>query len=315
MSAKRRSRLSLRAREAINGHLFTLPFVIGFIMMFLYPFIQSILFSFSKLEISSQGYTLTWIGLENYYNALFVNAEYPQLLVETALQMLRNVPLILVFSFFASILLNQQFKGRLFARVVFFLPVILSADIILRMESADYISAFLDSALAEEAAAQGTLGTIFSRGQLVSLLMYLKLPQGLVTYIVTGSEQVANIIRSSGVQILIFLAGLQSISPSLFEVAKIEGATGWECFWMITFPMLSPLIVTNIVYSIIDFFTVPSTRWLTLLKTTCSAELVRGCNGNELAVFRLYRAVPAVDCRADFPQSRVHGLRQGRIVL
>lgn len=258
MSRKRRSRLSLRTREAINGHLFTLPFVIGFILMFLFPFIQSMMFSLSKLEISSQGYTLTWTGLENYHNALFINAEYPRLLLETAVQMLRDVPLILVFSFFASILLNQQFKGRLFARVVFFLPVILSADIILRMESADYISAFLDASLAEEAAAQGTLGTIFSRGQLVSLLMYMKLPQQLVTYIVTGSEQIATIIRSSGVQILIFLAGLQSISPSLFEVAKIEGATGWECFWMITFPMLSPLIVTNIVYSIIDFFTIPS---------------------------------------------------------
>ena len=258
MSRKRRSRLSLRTREAINGHLFTLPFVIGFILMFLFPFIQSMMFSLSKLEISSQGYTLTWTGLENYHNALFINAEYPRLLLETAVQMLRDVPLILVFSFFASILLNQQFKGRLFARVVFFLPVILSADIILRMESADYISAFLDASLAEEAAAQGTLGTIFSRGQLVSLLMYMKLPQQLVTYIVTGSEQIATIIRSSGVQILIFLAGLQSISPSLFEVAKIEGATGWECFWMITFPMLSPLIVTNIFYSIIDFFTIPS---------------------------------------------------------
>ena len=258
MSRKRRSRLSLRTREAINGHLFTLPFVIGFILMFLFPFIQSMMFSLSKLEISSQGYTLTWTGLENYHNALFINAEYPRLLLETAVQMLRDVPLILVFSFFASILLNQQFKGRLFARVVFFLPVILSADIILRMESADYISAFLDASLAEEAASQGTLGTIFSRGQLVSLLMYMKLPQQLVTYIVTGSEQIATIIRSSGVQILIFLAGLQSISPSLFEVAKIEGATGWECFWMITFPMLSPLIVTNIVYSIIDFFTIPS---------------------------------------------------------
>ena len=89
--------------------------------------------------------------MENYHNALFINAEYPRLLLETAVQMLRDVPLILVFSFFASILLNQQFKGRLFARVVFFLPVILSADIILRMESADYISAFLDASLAEEA--------------------------------------------------------------------------------------------------------------------------------------------------------------------
>ncbi|HKM17877.1 MAG TPA: sugar ABC transporter permease, partial [Limnochordia bacterium] len=229
MKAKRGSRFSLRTREAINGHLFTLPFVIGFIAMFLYPFIQSIMFSLSELEISTEGYKLIWVGLDNYYNALFVNAEYPRLLAETALQMLRDVPLILVFSFFAAILLNQRFKGRLFARVVFFLPVILAADIIMRMESADYISAFLDASLAEEAAVQGTLGTIFSRGQLVSVLMYMKLPQQLVTYIVSGSEQIATIIRSSGVQILIFLAGLQSISPSLFEVAKIEGATGWEC--------------------------------------------------------------------------------------
>lgn len=258
MIKKRGSRFSLRTREAINGYLFTLPFVIGFILMFLYPFIQSIIFSLSSLEISTQGYKLTWIGFENYYTAMLVNAEFPRLLAETALQMVRDVPLILIFSFFAAILLNQRFKGRLFARVVFFLPVILSADIILRMESADYITAFLDASLAEEAAAQGTLGTIFSRGQLVSMLMYLKLPAQLVDYIVAGSEQIATIIRSSGVQILIFLAGLQSISPSLFEVAKIEGATGWECFWMITFPLLSPLIVTNIVYSVIDFFTMPS---------------------------------------------------------
>lgn len=235
--------------------------------MFLYPFIQSIMFSLSELEISTEGYKLIWVGLDNYYNALFVNAEYPRLLAETALQMLRDVPLILVFSFFAAILLNQRFKGRLFARVVFFLPVILAADIIMRMESADYISAFLDASLAEEAAVQGTLGTIFSRGQLVSVLMYMKLPQQLVTYIVSGSEQIATIIRSSGVQILIFLAGLQSISPSLFEVAKIEGATGWECFWMITFPMLSPLIVTNIVYSIIDFFTIPSNPLVDFIKS------------------------------------------------
>ncbi len=258
MSKKRGLRLSLRAREARNGYLFTLPFVIGFILMFLYPFIQSIMFSLSKLDIGSEGYKLSWIGLENYYTALFVNAEFPRLLAETALQMLRDVPLVLVFSFFAAILLNQRFKGRLFARVVFFLPVILAADIIIRMESADYITAFLDASLAEEAATQGTLGTIFSRGQMISLLMYLKLPHQLVDYIVAGSEQVAQIIRASGVQILIFLAGLQSISPSLFEVAKIEGATGWESFWMITFPLLSPLIVTNIVYTIINFFTAPT---------------------------------------------------------
>lgn len=262
MKTKSRRRLSLRGREALSGYLFTLPFVIGFILMFLYPFIQSILFSLSELKITADGYELIWVGLGNYHNALFINAEYPRLLVETGLAMFRDVPLILIFSFFAAILLNQKFKGRLIARVIFFLPVIMGADIILRMESADYMSFFLDAGLAEEAAAQ----TVFNRSQIVNLLMYLKLPEGLLTYIVGGSERIAEIIRSSGIQILIFLAGLQSISPSLYEVAKIEGATGWESFWMVTLPLLSPLIVTNIVYSIVDFFTAPSNELVSFIQ-------------------------------------------------
>jgi ABC-type sugar transport system permease subunit len=96
--------------------------------------------------------------------------------------------------------------------------------------------------------------------------MYLKLPEGLLTYIVQGSERISEIIRSSGIQILIFLAGLQSIPSSLYEVAKIEGATGWESFWMVTLPLLSPLIVTNIVYSIIDFFTAPSNELVNFIQ-------------------------------------------------
>lgn len=262
MKSRSRKRLSLRGREAISGYLFTLPFVIGFILMFLYPFLQSILFSVSELQITADGYNLLWVGLGNYKNALFVNAEYPRLLFETGVAMFRDVPLILIFSFFAAILLNQKFKGRLLARVIFFLPVILGADIILRMESADYMSFFLDAGLAEEAAAT----TFFNRSQIVTLLMYLKLPEGMLTYIISGSEQIAEIIRSSGIQILIFLAGLQSISPSLYEVAKIEGATGWESFWMVTLPLLSPLIVTNIVYSIVDFFTSPSNELVNFIQ-------------------------------------------------
>lgn len=291
MSRKKRTYFSLRGREARNGFLFTLPFVIGFVLMFLYPFIQSILFSLSELQITSEGYNLLWVGLDNYHNALFINADYPRLLVETALQMLRDVPLILIFSFFAAILLNQKFKGRLFARVVFFLPVILGADIILRMESADYMTAFLDAPLAEEAAAQGALGSVFSRSQIVGLLMYLKLPEQLLTYIVAGSEQIAQIIRSSGVQILIFLAGLQSISPSLYEVAKIEGATGWESFWIITFPLLSPLIVTNIVYSIIDFFTNPANSLLDFIQTNMFGGAGYGVS---MAMSWMYFAVVAL---------------------
>lgn len=255
MKGRHRFRLSLRSRDALLGYLFTMPFLLGFIFLFLYPFIQSIQFSLSELVITGDGYELLWLGLDNYYTALFINADFPRLLVENALAMLRDVPLILIFSFFASMLLNQKFKGRLIARIVFFLPVIMGADIVLTMESADYMSTFLDSSIAVE---EEVATSLFSRGQLVSLLMYLKLPEQLLTYIVAGSTQISEIIRASGVQILIFLAGLQGISPSLYEVAKMEGASGWESFWLVTFPLLSPLIVTNIVYTIIDFFTSPT---------------------------------------------------------
>lgn len=223
MKGRHRFRLSLRSRDALLGYLFTMPFLLGFIFLFLYPFIQSIQFSLSELVITGDGYELLWLGLDNYYTALFINADFPRLLVENALAMLRDVPLILIFSFFASMLLNQKFKGRLIARIVFFLPVIMGADIVLTMESADYMSTFLDSSIAVE---EEVATSLFSRGQLVSLLMYLKLPEQLLTYIVAGSTQISEIIRASGVQILIFLAGLQGISPSLYEVAKMEGASG-----------------------------------------------------------------------------------------
>jgi len=273
-------------REAISGYMFTLPFTLGFIFMFLHPFIQSIIFSLSKLELSSTGYSLTYTGLQNYYNALFVNAEYPRLLVETAGAMLYSVPLILVFSFFAALLLNQKFKGRTIARVIFFLPVILSADIIGRMESADYITLFL-----EEGILDVDEMTFVGREQLLALIMYLKFPEDLLTYIVMSSLRIAQVIRSSGVQILIFLAGLQSIPPSYYEVAKIEGATGWESFWMVTFPLLSPLIVTNIVYSIIDFFTAPSNQLVEFIRTSMFGSAGYGVS---MAMSWIYFAVVAI---------------------
>lgn len=248
----RKLRISLRTREGLLGYLFTLPFILGFILMFLYPFVQSIIFSLSRLEITTTGYDLIPVGVENYHRALFVNAEYPRHLLETALTMGRDVPLILIFSFFAAILLNQKFKGRLAARVIFFLPVILGADIILKMESADYMTALLDGTVDQQ-----MLGLI-SRGELRELLMHLKLPEVLLLYIIQGAERLAEIIRSSGIQILIILAGLQSIPPSLYEVAEIEGATGWENFWKITLPLLSPLILTCVIYTIVDFFTSPT---------------------------------------------------------
>lgn len=256
-------RLSMEKREALAGYLFCLPFILGFIFMVLYPFVQSIIFSLNRLEIKPDGYELVFVRLENYHRALFVNAEFPRILVETVLRMFSFVPLVLTFSFFAAILLNQKFKGRLLARLIFFLPVILAAEIVQRIEMTDYMT-LLQSM---DTSSDYGLTSILSMSSLSQFLLMLKLPQGLLLYIIQGVGRVSEVIRASGIQILIFLAGLQSIPASLYEAADVEGATGWENFWMITLPLLSPLILTNVVYTIVDFFISVNNPMIDFLQT------------------------------------------------
>ncbi|NLJ75042.1 MAG: sugar ABC transporter permease [Firmicutes bacterium] len=255
-----RFRLSKRRREALTGVFFTLPFAIGFVLFFLYPFLQSIRFSLNHLQIVSGGYVLDYVGLENYRNALLVNADFVPVFVEALGRIITDVPLVVIFSFFAANLLNQEFRGRTAARVIFFLPVILGAGIILQMEQSDYIMTQLRVASTE--------GGILSGAVLREFLYELRIPEATLDYVTAAVDRIPEIIRASGVQILIFLAGLQSIPRSLYEAADVEGFTAWECFWIITLPMLSPLILTNAIYTIIDSFTVMSNPLVQLVRST-----------------------------------------------
>ena len=254
-------RLTLKQKKNLGGYFFTLPFTIGFVLFFLYPFIQSVIFSMSELVFTADGYSLNFLGLQNYHEALFVNAKYMRALFETVGKTMSDIPLILGFSFFAAILLNQKFRGRMLAREIFFLPVILSAGVVLKIEQTDYITTLLNSA-------SGSSGLFFSDEVLQGFLMKMKLPQSFLDYIMSGVNYIPQIIKSSGIQILIFLAGLQSIPKSLYEASKVEGATGWENFWKITFPLMSPLILVNIVYTIINSFTAPDNQTIRLIRDT-----------------------------------------------
>ncbi|MFY9146899.1 MAG: sugar ABC transporter permease [Bacillota bacterium] len=254
-------RLKKGHREALSGIVFTLPFTIGFILLFLRPFVQAIVFSFSRLNIGAGGYTLEFVGLGNYKNALFVQPEFVRTWVETTGMMIVNVPLILAFSFFSAILLNQPFKGRTVARVIYFLPVILASGIVLQLEQDNY---FIESLQDLEETVSGFM----SLETLGVFLMKLKLPARMLEFIMAAVQQAPVIIRNSGVQILVFLAGLQSIPPSLYEAAQVEGGTSWENFWNITFPMLSPLILTNIVYTIVDSLANPQNELVKLIRSS-----------------------------------------------
>lgn len=260
MKDRSRKSLSLTQQRSLLGIVFTLPFTLGFLLFFLYPFFQSIVFSISELRITPQGFDLAYVGFRNYLHALTVHPTFVRVFFETLLRMLADVPLILVFSFFAALLLNQEFKGRWLARVIFFLPVIMGAGIILTMEQTDYMMVLQSAPVADPTAISGEA--------LRDFLFQMRLPEQVLNYVVAAVEQIPVIIRSSGIQILIFLAGLQSISPALFEAADVEGATKWESFWMITFPMMGPLILTNVVYSIIDSFTAAHNQLVVLIRTT-----------------------------------------------
>lgn len=281
--ARRRFRLTLTRQRAIWGLLFTGAFIIGFIAFFLGPIIQSFQFAFSELKITSTGFTLSYVGWENFRYALRVDPNFVQVFVETTARILVDIPAVIIFSFFAATLLNQKFKGRTLARVVFFLPVILTSGIIYKFESGDIFHEMHMHASQEE--------IVYSSQIIMGVLMRMRLPETFTQYIIAAVNRIPDIINASAIPILIFLAGLQGIPSSLYECAKIEGATGWESFWKITFPLVSPLFLTNIVYIIIDSFTAPGNRLVELIE---NAAWGRNIYGVSVAMTWMYFGVIAL---------------------
>ncbi|MFD1134405.1 carbohydrate ABC transporter permease [Paenibacillus urinalis] len=260
-------KITLTQKRSLVGFSFILPWLFGFVFLFAVPLIQSINFSFNELKVVQGGYELNFIGLQNFKEALFVNANFNRILTESVGTMAWTVPMILFFSLFSAVLLNQKFRGRVIARAIFFLPVLLASGAISAAETAGLISLTGSSEIAQEL---GKMQSGFNTLSLITMLENAGLPIWIIDYIVDAVTRIYEIIRSSGVQILIFLAALQSVPSTMYEVARMEGATAYESFWKITFPMVSPLILTNIIYTIIDSFsnsTVTQTIYETAFRT------------------------------------------------
>ncbi|MBO9597299.1 MAG: sugar ABC transporter permease [Cohnella sp.] len=245
---------TFQQRKAITGMIFLIPWALGFIFFFLVPIFNSILYSFNDLKATDTGYKLDYEGADNYHHALFVDATFVRTLTKVITEMLVNVPLIIIFSLFVAVLLNQKFFGRSVARAVFFLPVILASGIAISIQNAGFMEQIMQASMANSDPTGASPGGMLQSIELRLMLTDIGVSETVVDYLTSAVDRIYEIITQSGVQILIFLAGLQSISPSLYEASKIEGATGYEAFWKITFPMVSPLILTNLVYTIIDSF-------------------------------------------------------------
>jgi len=246
---KRRSKYEgLQKRKAIAGYLFILPFIIGFLAFMVKPFFQSLYMSFCDVQVGPGGFTNVYWGLKNFIEAFTVDLTFTRLLTEEFSRMAINVPAIMVFSFFAALLLNQEFKGRAFVRGVFFLPVILSSGVILGVEYDNPIMAEMRDVIEME----GATGVSIT-DTIKNLLSVSGVGNSLFTKVFQIIDGIYDVVLASGIQIIIFLSGLQTISKSMYEAASIEGCTSWESLWKITFPMISPLLLVNLVYTIVDF--------------------------------------------------------------
>ncbi len=245
--AKKGLTRTLKGRNAVTGYLFILPFVIGFLAFMLKPLIQSLIFSFENVTPTLKGFTETFVGLDNYKFAFTGDPDFNRFLVEEISKMAINSVATLVVSFVIAIFLNQKFKGRTFVRAVFFLPVILSSGVLVGLELNNSLLNGIGSMIKESSEVNIT-------GALEDLLRLSGVGVRAFDVVFEIINRVYDIVLASGIQIIIFLSGLQTISPSLYEAADVEGCTRWEAFWKITFPMLSPLLLVNCIYTIIDFF-------------------------------------------------------------
>lgn len=259
--AKKKKIASLDRRKARAGWLFVLPFLIGLAIIYLPIVFESLKQTFYVYRALGEGVDAkTFVGFANYREVLTGgNATFVNTLLTGLKNMLFDIPAILIFSLFVAVILNQKMVGRAAFRAIFFLPVIVTTGMMASIMSASYTSSAETVNLGEEATnAEKMASAMAIEGLLERIFTSLGFGLGLVKYIAQAVSNIANIVNRSGVQILIFLAALQSISPAIYESCQIDGATSWETFWKVTFPMVSPMILVNAVYTIIDSFTVDS---------------------------------------------------------
>lgn len=233
---------SLRRRY---GYSFVAHWVIGLIAFFFVPVIYSLCYAFSDVSVESTGFTMEFVGFKNFSESLFENPDYLDQIRDSIGSMFYSLPMVVALSLILAVLLNQKYRGRTIMRIIFFLPVIIESSVILRLLSDPSINAPIFNLSTD---GQGIMNYD-------KILGNLDLPPQIIEFLTLFLSNAVSLTWSCGVQIILFLAGLQSIPASLYEVSKIEGANKWEEFWQITVPMLRHVLSLVIIYTMISKFT------------------------------------------------------------
>lgn len=247
---KRRFQLSYITKRKLNGFLYVLPFIIGFFLCFAIPLYNTFMYSFHEISVNDAGgMKFSFSGIQNYielFTSELTTGSQPfvRLFVDENLAVLTNTPLIVIFSLFMALLANLKFKGRGIVRVIFFLPIVFGLDVVIQMLAVTTGGEWVQQS-----------SGLFSESYVSYLLKrYTDIPSSILLPVMSYVDKIFDLLAQSGVQTLVYLAALQSISPSLYEVAKIEGATTYETFWKVTIPSIMHITLFVTVYTVVDLF-------------------------------------------------------------
>lgn len=254
------TKIPYEKKKGLYGYGFIALWFIGTLWLFIIPVLTSLWYSLCDTQLlakadalekgmTSAGIYTEWNGFKNFANAFTVDTEFLPKLGNSLGEILPNTIVIMIFSLFIAVILNQKFRGRTLARAIFFLPVLIATGPVISVINGDMTSQGISDA--------SQFSTLFKTDLVTELMEFIgiyNINQTFTDVIKNITSDVLNLVWNSGIQILIFLSALQTIPPSAKEAASIEGATAWEFFWKITFPYISPMILSNLVYTVIDAF-------------------------------------------------------------
>ncbi|MDR1640698.1 MAG: sugar ABC transporter permease [Clostridiales bacterium] len=279
-----------RFRKNSAGYIFVLPVIIGIVFFFAPAMVQSLVYSFHEVSPNpAGGVTMSYLGFANFNRALNVDVAFKYRFITALTNLVADVPVILIFSFIMANALNQKFKGRWLFRAIFFIPVIIGTGIIAKIETDDYLfGAYGIGASASTAAnaASSMAGGTLNVQSMIGFLRALGLGR-FIDYIITAIDRLYYVVNNSGVQIVIFLSALQGVPQSLYEASRVEGCSGWESFWKITLPLVSPILLVNTIYTIVNFFLDPKSELTAIIQDT---TFLRGLYGYGAAMTWLFFA-------------------------
>lgn len=227
------------------GFTFVSIWIVGFAFFTLYPMIESLIYVFSDIDIATN--SKTFVGIHNLDYIFNSDPYFVRHVVESLGDLLYQIPMILIYSTFFGLVLNQKFMGRTLVRVIMFFPVIVASGLVMEILNGDY--------MAQQLLTGDKSSALFNADIIRTFLLKMNLSVDLVDMLSGWANNIFQLSWKSGIQTILVLAALQGISSSVYEAAKIEGATGWEIFWKISLPMISPILLINVVYTVVDSFT------------------------------------------------------------